>query len=75
MVQISLFIFSGVLIGLAVALLFFKLATKKQLKKTRLNAMATMYNEVLLKRKNNHYCYSADAERVVKTVNASNTFT
>ena len=71
MIQILLFILSGILIGLSVALLFFRLATKKQLKKTKLNAMANMYNEVLLKRKNNKYHYSDDAKRVVKTVNAS----
>ena len=71
MIQILLFILSGILIGLSVALLFFRLATKKQLKKTKLNAMANMYNEVSLKRKNNKYHYSDDAKRVVKTVNAS----
>ncbi len=71
MIQILLFILSGILIGLSIALLFFRLATKKQLKKTKLNAMANMYNEVLLKRKNNKYHYSDDAKRVVKTVNAS----
>jgi len=71
MAQTLLFILSGILIGLAIGLLFFRLATKKQLKKTKLNAMANMYNEVLLKKKNNKYRYSGDAERVVKTVSAS----
>jgi hypothetical protein len=71
MTQILLFILSGIFIGLAIALLFFKLATRKQLKRTKLNAMANMYNEVLLKRKNTKYRYTDDAERVVKTVNAS----
>lgn len=71
MTQTLLFILSGILIGLSIGLLFFKLATKNQLKKTKLNAMANMYNQVLLKRKNNKYHYSDDAKRAVKTVNAS----
>ncbi|MCK5809696.1 MAG: hypothetical protein KAH00_01340 [Cocleimonas sp.] len=69
--QTLLFILSGVFIGLAIGLLVFRLATKKQLKQTKMTAMANMYNETLLKRKNNKYCYTDDAERVVRTVNAS----
>jgi len=68
MTQTLLFILSGVLIGLALSLLFFRMATKKQLKKTKLNAMATMYNETLLKQKNNAYRYSDEAEKVIKAV-------
>lgn len=64
-----LLVVSGVLIGLAVALLFFKMATKKQLKRTKLKGMADMYYELLLKRRNNKYRYSDDAEAAVKAVN------
>ncbi len=67
-----LFVVSGVLIGLSVALLFFKMATKKQLKRTKLKGMADMYYELLLKRRNNKYRYSDDAEAAVKAVNIAN---
>lgn len=68
MTQTLLFVLSGVLIGLSFSLLFFRMATKHQLKKTKLNAMATMYNETLLKRKNSAYRYSDEAEVVIKAV-------
>jgi len=58
MIQILLFVVSGVLIGLSLGLIFFRLATKKQLKRTKLKAMADMYHELLLKRRNNKYRYS-----------------
>lgn len=67
-----LFVASGVLIGLAIALLFFKMATKKQLEKTKLQAMADMYQELLLKRKHKDYRYSKDAEAAVKAVSIAN---
>lgn len=72
MMQTLLFVVSGVLIGLSVALLFFKMATKKELKRTKLKAMADMYHELLLKRRNNAYRYSADAQAAVKAVNIAN---
>ncbi len=68
-IEAILFTLSGVLIGLAIGLLFFKMATKQQLKRTKLKAMADMYNELLLKRKNKAYRYSKDAEAAVKAVN------
>ncbi len=71
MTQTLLFIISGILIGLSLSLLFFRMATKRQLEKTKLNAMATMYNETLLKRKNSAYRYSKEAETVIKAVNVS----
>ncbi|HIO93527.1 MAG TPA: hypothetical protein EYG68_11905 [Leucothrix mucor] len=71
MTQTLLFILSGVFIGLSFSLLFFRMATKKQLKKTKLNAMATMYNETLLKRKNNAYRYSDEAETAIKAVSVA----
>jgi len=67
-----LFVVSGVLIGLSVGLLFFKMATKKQLKRTKLKGMADMYHEVLLKQRNNKYRYSDDAEAAVKAVDFAN---
>ena len=69
MMQTLLFVMSGILIGLSVALLLFKMATKKQLKRTKLRAMADMYHELLLKRRNDAYRYSKDAEAAVKAVN------
>ena len=71
MTQILLFILSGVLIGLAFSLLFFRMATKRQLEKTKLSAMATMYNETLLKQRDKGYRYSDDAETVIKAVRLS----
>jgi len=72
MMYALLFVVSGVLIGLAVALLFFKMATKEQLKRTKLKGMADMYHELLLKRRNNKYRYSDDAEAAVKAVHIAN---
>ena len=68
MIQTLLFVLSGILIGMSLSLLFFRMATKKQLKKTKLNAMASMYNETLLKQQNDAYRYSQDAEAVIKAV-------
>ncbi len=72
MLHVFLFVLSGILIGLAIALLFFGMATKKQLKQTKLKAMANMYNELLLKQKNKAYRYSKDAEAAVKAVHIHN---
>lgn len=72
MMYALLFVVSGVLIGLSVALLFFKMATKKQLKRTKLKGMADMYHELLLKQRNNKYRYSDDAEAAVKAVDIAN---
>lgn len=69
MVETLLLVVSGVLIGLSVGLLVFNFATKKQLKNIKLKAMATMYHELLLKRKNSAYRYSDDAQAAVKAVN------
>ncbi|MCK5902365.1 MAG: hypothetical protein KAG28_04385 [Cocleimonas sp.] len=71
MIPILLFIFSGILIGLSIGLLLFKLANQQQLKKTKLKAMAGMYHEILLKQRNKTYRYSEDAETVIKAVSAS----
>lgn len=71
MSQELLFVLSGVLFGLALGLLIFRLATKAQLRKTKLNAMAGMYNEILLKRQNNNYRFSEEAKTVIKAVSAS----
>jgi len=72
MMQALLFVASGIFIGLSIGLLLFKLATKEQLKKTKLKAMATMYHELLLKRRNDGYRYSEDVETAVKAVNIYN---
>jgi len=64
-------IIAGVLIGLAIALVSFRLASRRQLKKAEESGMHTLYEEIVTKRKHQGYQYSDPVKRVMEKVHLS----
>jgi len=71
MQELILPIIAGVLIGLAIALVTFRLASKVQLKKAEESGMYTIYQEIVTKRKYQDYQYSNSVKRVMEKVHLS----
>lgn len=71
MQEFILLIIAGILIGLAIALVTFRLASTKQLEKAMESGMYTLYQEILTKRKYQDYQYSSKAKRVMENVHLS----
>lgn len=61
----------GVLFGLSIALMTFRLASSQQIKEAKEKGMHTIYEEIVLKRKHNDYKYSDEAKRVMEKVHLS----
>ena len=64
-------IIAGVLIGLAIALVTFRLASKVQLEKAKESGMHIIYEEIVTKRKHQDYQYSHVVKRVIEKVHLS----
>jgi len=71
MQELILPIIAGVLIGLAIALVTFRLASKLQLKKAEESGMHMIYQEIVTKRKYQEYQYSDSVKRVMEKVHLS----
>jgi len=71
MQELILPIIAGILIGLAIALATFRLASKMQLNKARENGMYMIYREIVTKRKHQDYQYSDPVKRVMEKVHLS----
>ena len=69
--EIILPVFVGVLLGLAIALVTFRLASSQQIKRAKETGMHTIYEEIVLKRKHDDYQYSAETKRVMEKVHLS----
>lgn len=64
-------IIAGILIGLAIALVTFRLASKMQLRKAEESGMHAIYQEIVTKRKHQDYRYSNAVKRVMEKVHLS----
>ena len=71
MQELILPIIAGVLIGLAIALVSFRLASKAQLEKAKESGMHIIYQEIVTKRKYQDYQYSNSVRRVMEQVHLS----
>jgi len=71
MQELILPIIVGVLIGLAIALVTFRLVTKMQLEKAKESGMYIIYEEIVTKRKHQDYQYSETVKRVMDKVHLS----
>lgn len=71
MQEILLPVVAGVFIGLAIALVSFKLATRAQIKQATEQGMQSIYTEIVTKRKHQDYQYSDEAKRVMEKVHLS----
>ena len=71
MQELILPIIAGILIGLAVALVTFRLASKLQLKREKEKGMHMIYQEIVTKRKHQDYQYSDSVKRVMEKVHLS----
>ena len=71
MQELILPITAGILIGLAIALVSFRLASKVQLKKAEESGMQIIYQEIVTKRKHRDYQYSDSVRRVMEKVHLS----
>ena len=71
MQELILPIIAGVFIGLAIALVTFRLASKVQLEKAKESGMQTIYQEIVTKRKHQDYQYSSLVKRVMEKVHLS----
>jgi len=69
--DIILPVIAGVLIGLSIALLTFRLASNQQIKRAKESGMHTIYEEIVIKRKHNDYKYSDETRRVMEKVHLS----
>jgi hypothetical protein len=64
-------IIAGVFIGLAIALVTFRLASKRQLEKAKESGMQLIYKEIVTKRKYQDYQYSNSVKKVMEKVHLS----
>jgi hypothetical protein len=71
MQEILLPVVAGIFIGLAIALVCFKLATRAQIKQATEQGMHAIYKEIVTKRKYDDYQYSDEAKRVMEKVHLS----
>ena len=71
MQEIVLATVAGVLIGLSIGLVSFRLASRRQLKEAQETGMHQLYHEIVTKRKHREYQYSDEARRVMETVHLS----
>lgn len=71
MQELILPIIAGVFIGLAIALISFRLASKWQLKKAEESGMHLIYEEIVTKRKHQGYQYSDSVKKVMEKVHLS----
>lgn len=71
MFEIILPVIAGILIGLAIALLSFRLASKEQIKNAKEQGMSLLYQEIVTKRKYKDYQYSDEAKKVMEKVHLS----
>lgn len=69
--EIILPVIVGVLLGLSIALLTFRLASNQQIKKAKETGMHEIYEEIVIKRKHNDYKYSDETKRVMEKVHLS----
>ena len=69
--EIILPVIVGVLLGLSIALLTFRLASNQQIKKAKETGMHAIYEEIVIKRKHNDYKYSDETKRVMEKVHLS----
>lgn len=71
MFEIILPVIAGILIGLAIALLSFRLASQEQIKNATQKGMSLLYQEIVTKRKYKDYQYSEEAKKVMEKVHLS----
>ena len=71
MQELILPIIAGIFIGLAIALVTFRLASKVQLEKAKESGMQIIYEEIVTKRKYQDYQYSSLVKRVMDKVHLS----
>ncbi|PWR00083.1 hypothetical protein [Leucothrix pacifica] len=71
MYEIVIPVIAGILIGLAIALLSFRLASKEQIKNAKQQGMNLIYKEIVTKRKYKDYQYSDEVKRVMDKVHLS----
>ena len=71
MYEIILPVIVGVLFGLAIALVTFKLASSHQIKEAKERGMYTIYKEIVIKRKHRDYQYSDETKQVMEKVHLS----
>lgn len=71
MYEIILPVIAGILIGLAIALLSFRLASQEQIKNATEKGMHLIYKEIVTKRKYKDYQYSDEVQKVMEKVHLS----
>lgn len=71
MLQISLSVLAGALLGISLSLLIFKAITSRELKRTKRVAMFKIYLEVLMKKKDRSYQYSDEIRSVINAAHLS----
>lgn len=71
MFEVILPVIAGILIGLAIALLSFRLASQEQIKSATQKGMSLLYQEIVTKRKYKDYQYSEEAKKVMEEVHLS----
>jgi hypothetical protein len=71
MLQIFLFILVGILIGISLSLLIFKVITLRELNRTKRVAMFKIYLEVLMKKQDRSYQYSEEIRPIINAAHLS----
>ena len=71
MFEIILPVIAGILIGLAIAMVSFRLASQEQIKNAKEQGMSLLYQEIVTKRKYKDYQYSEETKKVMEKVHLS----
>ncbi|PID46514.1 MAG: hypothetical protein CSB47_03590 [Proteobacteria bacterium] len=71
MYEIVLPVIAGIFIGLSIALVSFRLASKEQIKRATEKGMCLIYQEIVTKRKYKDYEYSDEVKKVMNKVHLS----
>jgi hypothetical protein len=71
MLQIFLFILVGILFGISLSLLIFKVITLRELNRTKRVAMFKIYLEVLMKKQDRSYQYSEEIRPIINAAHLS----
>ena len=72
MLQILLYVLSGILLGIALSLLVFNVITAREIRHTKRLAMFSFYKEIINKKQNSSYQYSHDVRRIVNAAHLHN---
>ncbi len=72
MLQISLYVLSGILLGISFSLLVVNVLAAKEISHAKRFAMFRFYKEILNKKQDSTYEYSSDVRRIINAAHLHN---